>query len=139
MCLYFCIWSDLCFSQSLFSFLVEIYFTNQLQSFLFLSNVMRKKKTLLGVSVCACMFVKVHGTDWGLNNECGCSHRERECCYLICEQAISMSTGCVRSLSETAEHRLTSQERPCKYQCVHIYLNVNMSFCSSALLDTILD
>ncbi|KAG9276488.1 protein phosphatase 1 regulatory subunit 17 isoform X1 [Astyanax mexicanus] len=38
--------------------------------------------------------------------------RERECCYLICEQTVSMSTGCVRSLSETAEHRLAAQERP---------------------------
>ena len=40
--------------------------------------------------------------------------RERECCYLICEQTVSMSTGCVRSLSETAERRLATQERPCK-------------------------
>uniref|UniRef100_A0AAR2LHM5 Protein phosphatase 1 regulatory subunit 17 n=1 Tax=Pygocentrus nattereri TaxID=42514 RepID=A0AAR2LHM5_PYGNA len=37
------------------------------------------------------------------------SERERECCYLICEQTVSMSTGCVRSLSETVEHRLDSE------------------------------
>ncbi|XP_036441880.1 protein phosphatase 1 regulatory subunit 17 isoform X1 [Colossoma macropomum] len=40
------------------------------------------------------------------------SEGERECCYLICEQTVSMSAGCVRSLSETAEHRLATQEHP---------------------------
>ncbi|XP_017333930.1 protein phosphatase 1, regulatory subunit 17-like [Ictalurus punctatus] len=31
---------------------------------------------------------------------------------MICEQTASMSTGCVRSLSETAEHSLNKQEHP---------------------------
>lgn len=37
-------------------------------------------------------------------------------CYLICEQTVqSMSTGCVRSLSDKADHTLTMHEHLCKY------------------------
>lgn len=68
----------------------------------------------------------------------------RVICYLICEQTASMSTGCVRSHSETAEHRLNKKEHPCKYPSISLshllFLSVCMcDFLHLALLPSILE